>query len=103
MEVSCCCRFILIWQNLDSTVYLLAGLDWHGNLPVSESQGVHSMADVFIYSNGKSWRYSTLKLLQSWLIGFKFIGPGSERFRKTIENWEVFYGLTEVSRLLVIS
>ncbi|CDH59936.1 alkaline phosphatase [Lichtheimia corymbifera JMRC:FSU:9682] len=50
-----------------------AGLEWHGNLPVSESQGVHSMSDVFIYSNG----------------------PGSELFKKTIENWQVFFGLTE--------
>ncbi|KAI9497358.1 alkaline-phosphatase-like protein [Zychaea mexicana] len=49
------------------------GLVMNGNLPVTSGQGVHSMADVFIYSNG----------------------PGSDSFKKTIENWNVFYGLTE--------
>ncbi|KAI9493876.1 alkaline-phosphatase-like protein [Zychaea mexicana] len=50
-----------------------AGLHMAGNLPVSNPLGSHTMADVFIYSNG----------------------PGSDSFRNTIENWEVFYGLTE--------
>ncbi|KAI9311860.1 alkaline-phosphatase-like protein [Dichotomocladium elegans] len=50
-----------------------AGIDWHGNLPVYEAQGVHSMADVFCYSNG----------------------PGSELFKKTFENWQLFFHLTE--------
>ncbi|KAI7853651.1 alkaline-phosphatase-like protein [Circinella umbellata] len=49
------------------------GLHYNGNLPIGNDQGVHSMADVFIYSNG----------------------PGSDNFKKTIENWNVFYGLTE--------
>ncbi|KAI9276849.1 alkaline-phosphatase-like protein [Phascolomyces articulosus] len=53
------------------------GLHYNGNLPVTYNQGVHSMADVFIYSNG----------------------PGSDKFKKTIENWDVFYGLTEAMDL----
>ena len=52
---------------------IIEGLHYHGNLPIGNDQGVHSMADVFIYSNG----------------------PGSDNFKKTIENWNVFYGLTE--------
>ncbi|KAL1932005.1 hypothetical protein VTP01DRAFT_9061 [Rhizomucor pusillus] len=50
-----------------------AGLDWHGNLPVEESSGVHSASDVFLYSNG----------------------PSSDRFKKTIENYELFFRMTE--------
>ncbi|KAI8139990.1 alkaline-phosphatase-like protein [Fennellomyces sp. T-0311] len=53
------------------------GLHWNGNLPVGEPLDVHSMADVFIYSNG----------------------PGSELFRKTMENWDVFFRLTEAMDL----
>jgi hypothetical protein len=29
------------------------GLEWNGNIPTNEAQGVHSMSDVFIYANGK--------------------------------------------------
>ncbi|KAI8139995.1 alkaline phosphatase [Fennellomyces sp. T-0311] len=50
-----------------------AGLEWHGNLPVTDVVGSHTMTDVFIYSNG----------------------PGSDLFKKTIDNWQVFFGITE--------
>ncbi|CDH55759.1 alkaline phosphatase [Lichtheimia corymbifera JMRC:FSU:9682] len=53
------------------------GLKWHGNIPVTDPVDTHTMTDVFIYSNG----------------------PGSECFRKTLENWQVFYGLTEAMDL----
>ncbi|KAI7861772.1 alkaline-phosphatase-like protein [Spinellus fusiger] len=50
-----------------------AGLKWNGNLPVDMEQGVHSLSDVFIYSNG----------------------PGSELFKKTFDNWDLFFKMTE--------
>ncbi|KAI9264892.1 alkaline-phosphatase-like protein [Phascolomyces articulosus] len=49
------------------------GLLWNGNVPVKYDTEVHSMADVAIYSNG----------------------PGSDLFKKTIENWSVFFKMTE--------
>ncbi|KAI7853643.1 alkaline-phosphatase-like protein [Circinella umbellata] len=49
------------------------GIKWNGNLPVTESVDSHTMTDVFIYANG----------------------PGSDFFRKTIDNWQVFFGITE--------
>ncbi|KAI9473824.1 MAG: alkaline-phosphatase-like protein [Benjaminiella poitrasii] len=55
-----------------------AGLVWSNNLPHGESQGVHSMSDVFIYSNG----------------------PGSDLFKKTFENWEVFFKMAEAMDLM---
>lgn len=55
-----------------------AGLHWSGNLPThTESQGVHSMSDVFLYSHG----------------------PGSDLFKKTFENWELFFKMTEAMDL----
>ncbi|CAO3612426.1 unnamed protein product [Cunninghamella echinulata] len=45
------------------------GLLINNNLPHGTDQGVHSMSDVFVYSNG----------------------PGSELFKKTFENWELFF------------
>ncbi|KAI9490802.1 alkaline-phosphatase-like protein [Zychaea mexicana] len=50
-----------------------AGLRWNGNIPVHMESEVHSMADVAIYSNG----------------------PGSHLFKKTMENWSLFFRLTE--------
>ncbi|RCI05055.1 hypothetical protein CU098_011345 [Rhizopus stolonifer] len=55
-----------------------AGLSWSSNLPHGESQGVHSMSDVFIYSHG----------------------PGSDLFKKTFENWELFFKMAEAMDLL---
>ncbi|SAM00751.1 hypothetical protein [Absidia glauca] len=49
------------------------GLLFNNNLPHGNDQGVHSMSDVFIYSNG----------------------PGSELFKKTFENWELFFKMAE--------
>ncbi|KAI7860469.1 alkaline-phosphatase-like protein [Circinella umbellata] len=49
------------------------GLKWNGNIPVNQIVDVHSMADVAIYSNG----------------------PGSDLFKKTIENWDLFFKMTE--------
>ncbi|KAI9311773.1 alkaline-phosphatase-like protein [Dichotomocladium elegans] len=49
------------------------GIEWHGNIPVTEAVDSHTMTDVFIYANG----------------------PGSEYFSKTHENWELFYGMTQ--------
>ncbi|CAO3622378.1 unnamed protein product [Cunninghamella blakesleeana] len=49
------------------------GLLINNNLPHGQDQGVHSMSDVFIYSNG----------------------PGSELFKKTFENWELFFKMAE--------
>lgn len=44
---------LLSIQDLQTHEYSSkAGLDWHGNLPVEESSGVHSASDVFLYSNG---------------------------------------------------
>ncbi|CEP08239.1 hypothetical protein [Parasitella parasitica] len=54
------------------------GLPWSSNLPLGQSQGVHSMSDVFLYSNG----------------------PGSDLFKKTIENWEVYFKMAEAMDLL---
>ncbi|KAI8071798.1 alkaline-phosphatase-like protein [Gongronella butleri] len=45
------------------------GLLINNNLPHGQTQGVHSMSDVFLYANG----------------------PGSELFKKTQENWELFF------------
>lgn len=54
------------------------GLKFEGNLPIhDESQGVHSMSDVFLYSHG----------------------PGSDLFKKTFENWELFFKMTEAMDL----
>lgn len=50
-----------------------AGLHFMSNLPHGESSGVHSMSDVFMYSNG----------------------PSSDLFRKTFENWELFFKMAE--------
>ncbi|OBZ90747.1 Alkaline phosphatase H [Choanephora cucurbitarum] len=55
-----------------------AGLHWEANLPHGEAQGVHSMSDVFIYSNG----------------------PGSDLFKKTFENWEIYFKMAEAMDLL---
>ena len=49
------------------------GLKWNGNIPVDQLVDVHSTADVAIYSNG----------------------PGSDLFKKTIENWNLFFKMTE--------
>ncbi|KAI9276853.1 alkaline-phosphatase-like protein [Phascolomyces articulosus] len=49
------------------------GLHWNGNIPLDQGLDVHSMTDVAIYSNG----------------------PGSDLFKKTMENWELFFKLTE--------
>lgn len=54
-----------------------AGLHFTSNLPHGESQGVHSMSDVFLYSNG----------------------PSSDLFKKTFENWELFFKMTEAMDL----
>ncbi|KAF7720871.1 hypothetical protein EC973_005892 [Apophysomyces ossiformis] len=54
-----------------------AGLKWNGNLPVEEAKGVHSMSDVFIYANG----------------------PGSELFKKTFENWDLFFKMAQAMDL----
>ncbi|OAD68755.1 hypothetical protein PHYBLDRAFT_136301 [Phycomyces blakesleeanus NRRL 1555(-)] len=54
------------------------GLKWNSNLPTEENQGVHSMSDVFIYSNG----------------------PGSDLFKKTFENWDLFFKMAEAMDLL---
>lgn len=54
------------------------GLPWSSNLPIGESQGVHSMSDVFMYSNG----------------------PSSDLFKKTIENWEIYFKMAEAMDLL---
>ncbi|RCH99709.1 hypothetical protein CU097_015283 [Rhizopus azygosporus] len=54
-----------------------AGLPWSGNLPHDHDQGVHSMSDVFIYSNG----------------------PSSDLFKKTFENWDLFFKMAEAMDL----
>lgn len=54
-----------------------AGLHFENNLPHGEDQGQHSMSDVFLYANG----------------------PGSELFKKTYENWELFFKMTEAMDL----
>ncbi|KAI8374235.1 alkaline-phosphatase-like protein, partial [Radiomyces spectabilis] len=54
-----------------------AGLKWNGNLPTDSSSGVHSMSDVYIYSNG----------------------PSSELFGKTYENWNLFFKITQAMDL----
>ncbi|KAI8984321.1 alkaline-phosphatase-like protein [Mycotypha africana] len=54
------------------------GLVWNSNLPHGESFGVHSMSDVFIYSNG----------------------PGSDLFKKTMENWELFFKMAEAMDIM---
>ncbi|KAG1448267.1 hypothetical protein G6F56_008993 [Rhizopus delemar] len=54
-----------------------AGISWNGNIPHNEGQGIHSMSDVFIYSNG----------------------PGSDLFKKTFENWNLFFKMTEAMDL----
>ncbi|KAG1136846.1 hypothetical protein G6F37_011798 [Rhizopus arrhizus] len=54
-----------------------AGLPWNGNLPYDQVLGVHSMSDVFIYSHG----------------------PGSDLFKKTFENWDLFFKMTEAMDL----
>ncbi|ORX62255.1 alkaline phosphatase-like protein [Hesseltinella vesiculosa] len=56
----------------------MAGNFGHGvlvnnNLPFGNTQGVHSMSDVFLYSHG----------------------PGSELFKKTFENWQVFFKMAQ--------
>ncbi|KAG0737180.1 hypothetical protein G6F16_012068 [Rhizopus arrhizus] len=63
-------------RERDSSVSL-AGLPWSGNLPHDQEQGVHSMSDVFIYSHG----------------------PGSDLFKKTFENWDLFFKMTEAMDL----
>ncbi|KAI7904730.1 alkaline-phosphatase-like protein [Cokeromyces recurvatus] len=55
-----------------------AGLIWNSNLPYGSYKGVHSMSDVFIYSNG----------------------PSSELFKKTFENWELFFKMAEAMNLM---
>ncbi|KAG1394759.1 hypothetical protein G6F60_010657 [Rhizopus arrhizus] len=54
-----------------------AGLPWNGNLPYEQGLGVHLMSDVFIYSHG----------------------PGSDLFKKTFENWDLFFKMTEAMDL----
>ncbi|ORZ19805.1 alkaline-phosphatase-like protein [Absidia repens] len=53
------------------------GLLVNNNLPHGNDQGVHSMSDVFIYANG----------------------PGSELFKKTFENWELFFKMADAMDL----
>ncbi|CAO3620128.1 unnamed protein product [Cunninghamella echinulata] len=53
------------------------GLLINNNLPHGNIHGVHSMSDVFIYSNG----------------------PGSELFKKTSENWEIFFKMANAMDL----
>lgn len=57
---------------------IIAGLKWNNNLPFGEPQGVHSLSDVFIYSNG----------------------PSSDLFKKTMENWELFFKMAEAMDVL---
>lgn len=54
------------------------GISIPSTLPHGEGQGVHSMADVFIYSNG----------------------PSSDLFKKTMENWELYFKMAEAMDLL---
>lgn len=75
--------------------FTLAGLPWSGNLPHDQDQGVHSMSDVFIYSHGKSTHTSTLYLDTDNLL----LGPGSDLFKKTFENWDLFFKMTEAMDL----
>ncbi|KAI8148256.1 alkaline-phosphatase-like protein [Fennellomyces sp. T-0311] len=53
------------------------GLQWPGNIPSHQETEVHSMADVAVYSNG----------------------PGSHLFKKTMENWSLFFKMTEAMDL----
>ncbi|KAI9258352.1 alkaline-phosphatase-like protein [Helicostylum pulchrum] len=49
------------------------GIHVESNLPIHEDQGQHSMSDVFMYANG----------------------PSADLFKKTYENWEVFFKIAE--------
>lgn len=64
---------IFISNPKDSAGKYGHGLHYESNLPIPEKQGTHSMSDVFMYANG----------------------PSSDLFKKTYENWEVFFKIAE--------